>query len=74
MPKIIYLKDLCSGQAGTIHDLQDYEAKVLIQLGAAADLPLNLNGTPVVDDFGGIVLATVIPESPVSRGRKKTKG
>lgn len=35
MPKVKYLKDLCSGQAGTVHDLQDYEANILIQLGVA---------------------------------------
>ncbi len=35
MPKVKYLKDLCSGAAGTVHDLQDYEANVLIQLGVA---------------------------------------
>ncbi|MEG2445280.1 MAG: hypothetical protein RSA22_13965 [Acinetobacter sp.] len=35
MPKVKYLKDLCSGVAGTVHDLQDYEANVLIQLGVA---------------------------------------
>ncbi|MCL6246514.1 hypothetical protein M5F00_01320 [Acinetobacter sp. ANC 4945] len=35
MPKVKYLKDLCSGRTGNVHDLQDYEANVLIQLGAA---------------------------------------
>ena len=35
MPKVKFLKDLCSGRAGSVQDLQDYEANVLIQLGAA---------------------------------------
>ena len=89
MPKVKFLKDLCSGRAGSVQDLQDYEANVLIQLGiaeifdekAAAEkaekdrlavekaeadrlaaekeyeqippnILLNLNGRPVVDEFG----------------------
>ena len=35
MPKVKFLKELCSGRAGSVQDLQDYEANVLIQLGAA---------------------------------------
>ena len=78
MPKIELLTGLCSGPAGSIIDVQDYEFNVLEKLGVAklADsinkpkyvarqivfepiklkgLLLNLNGTPVVDDFGALV-------------------
>jgi len=100
MPKVKFLKDLCSGTAGTICDLQDYEANVLIQLGAielfdeneaakaareAAEMAyehippnilLNLNGRPVVSDFGDMVeqpkqQSTV--EEPKKKGSKASK-
>ncbi|MBJ9954975.1 hypothetical protein I5735_18360 [Acinetobacter baumannii] len=35
MPKVKFLSDLCSGQAGSIHDLQDYEANILIKMKVA---------------------------------------
>lgn len=113
MPKVKYLKDLCSGVAGSVQDLQDYEANVLIQLGAvelfdeneagkkaesdrlvteaakaareAAEMAyehippnilLNLNGRPVVSDFGDMVeqpeqKSTV--EEPKKKGSKASK-
>lgn len=68
MPKVIYLQDLCSGVAGSVHDLQDYEANVLIRMGFAkpvktSEIPtdgllLNLNDTPVVGDFGDLIPLT----------------
>ena len=110
MPKVKYLKDLCSGAAGTVHDLQDYEANVLIQLGAAEifddsqqseaarlaaeqaeaarlaaekeyeqippDALLNLNGRPVVDNFGDMAkqpLLQLVPEEPAKKGSKASK-
>lgn len=120
MPKVKYLKDLCSGAAGTVHDLQDYEANVLIQLGAAEifddsqqseaarlaaeqaeaarlaaeqaeaarlaaekeyeqippNILLNLNGRPVVDEFGDMVQEPellLVPENPVKKGSKASK-
>lgn len=110
MPKVKYLKDLCSGAAGTVHDLQDYEANVLIQLGAAEifddsqqseaarlaaeqaeaarfaaeqayeqippDILLNLNGRPVVDDFGDMAeqpLLQLVTEKPNKKGSKASK-
>lgn len=130
MPKVKYLKDLCSGAAGTVHDLQDYEANVLIQLGAAEifddsqqseaarlaaeqaeaarfaaeqaeaarlaaeqakaarlaaekeyeqippDALLNLNGRPVVDDFGDMAQQPeLLPETekPAKKGSKASK-
>lgn len=110
MPKVKYLKDLCSGLAGTVHDLQDYEANILIQLGAAEifdeakkteserlaaekaeadrlaaeqeyeqippDILLNLNGRPVVDDFGDMAeqpVLQLVPEKPAKKGSKTSK-
>ena len=55
MPKVKYLKDLCSGQAGTVCDLQDYEANALIKLGA---VELILDHEPVE------------PVEPVDIGKK----
>jgi len=100
MPKVKYLKDLCSGLAGTVHDLQDYETNVLIQLGVAEifdeakkteadrlaaeqeyeqippDILLNLNGRPVVDDFGDMAeqpVLQLVPEKPAKKGSKTSK-
>lgn len=103
MPKVKYLKDLCSGRAGTVHDLQDYEANVLIQLGAAEifdenaaaeqvevsrlvaekeyeqippDVLLNLNGRPVIDNFGDMAeqpLLQLVTEKPAKKGSKSSK-
>lgn len=110
MPKVKYLKDLCSGLAGTVHDLQGYEANVLIQLGAAEifdeakktesdrlavekteadrlaaeqeyeqippDILLNLNGRPVVDDFGDMAeqpVLQLVSEKPAKKGSKTSK-
>ena len=50
MPKVKFLKDLCSGQAGSVHDLQDYEANVLIQLGAAEIVSDNQSIEPAEQD------------------------
>ena len=108
MPKVKYLKDLCSGEAGTVHDLQDYEANVLIQLGVAElfdeseiseaarlakaeadhlvaeqkyeqippNILLNLNGTPVVSDFGDLIEQSEQlseAEKPKKKGSKTSK-
>lgn len=104
MPKVKYLKDLCSGRAGSVQDLQDYEANVLIRLGVVQlvdeneaakkaesdclvgeatkaaheaaekayehippNILLNLNGRPVVGDYGDMV------EEPKKKGSKATK-
>ncbi len=87
MPKVKFLKDLCSGRAGSVQNLQDYEARVLVQLGAAvlyedpkennqqtAPILMNLNETPVIDDFGTMVEANNVIESPVKKGTKSRKG
>ena len=100
MPKVKFLKDLCSGRAGTVHSLQDYEANVLIKMGAAEifddseqteaarlaaekeyeqippDALLNLNGRPVVDDFGDVAQQPEpLPETekPAKKGSKASK-
>lgn len=100
MPKVKFLKDLCSGRAGTVHSLQDYEANVLIKMGAAEifddseqteaarlaaekeyeqippDALLNLNGRPVVDDFGDVAQQLEpLPETekPAKKGSKASK-
>lgn len=107
MPKVKYLKDLCSGQANTVRDVQDYEASVLIQLGVAelfddgtidessdkqiasvvamesldlgsatttGNILLNLNDTPVIDDFGNVAtISTEITAKPEPKPRKNAK-
>ena len=100
MPKVKFLKDLCSGRAGTVHSLQDYEANVLIKMGAAEifddseqaeaarlaaeeeyeqippDALLNLNGRPVIDNFGDMAkqpLLQLVPEEPAKKGSKASK-
>ena len=100
MPKVKFLKDLCSGRAGTVHSLQDYEANVLIKMGAAEifddseqteaarlaaekayeqippDVLLNLNGRPVIDNFGDMAeqpLLQVVPEESAKKGSKASK-
>ena len=87
MPKVKFLKDLCSGRAGSVQNLQDYEARVLIQLGAAVlhedpkennqqivPILMNLNETPVIDDFGEMVEANIVIESPVKKALNQGKG
>ena len=84
MPKVKYLKDLCSGKTGTVRDLQQYEVNVLLRLGAVElfedNLPndqkvlLNPNGTPVVDNFGSFVHVPNDVESPLKKGKKVNKG
>ncbi|WP_111860187.1 hypothetical protein [Acinetobacter sp. CFCC 10889] len=85
MPKVKYLKDLCSGRAGKVCDLTDFEANILVQLGAVEiidenagsntrELLLNLNGSPVVDDFGAFVEVPEAIESTAKKGRKLNKG
>jgi|GEM_PF-1489783 len=110
MPKVKYLVDLCSGQACTVHDLQDYEANVLVQLGVAENLDeverieaervaaekahadrleaeriyelippnilLNLNGRPVVGDYGDMIQQSeqqIVAEESKKKGSKASK-
>lgn len=61
--KIKYLKNAPQGKPGDISEVPDLQANILIKLKFAEpvdDGPLieflkNLNGTPVVDDFGSLV-------------------
>lgn len=87
MPKVKFLKDLCSGRAGSVHDLQDYETNVLIKLGVAelcdtqraadennlSSLLLNLNGSPVIDDFGGLVELPATADIAVNKKAEKPR-
>ncbi len=85
MPEIELLADLCTGPAGSIINVQDYESDVLVKLGVArlvdpvdpvnlGGLLLNLNGTPVVDDFGALVPDVVAPEAPKKTNKGRNKG
>lgn len=83
MPKVKFLKDLFSGRAGSIHDLQDYEANVLIKLKVAeiydeskssienSVLLLNKDGTPVVDNFGSLIEVQPLIENIEKKRKKK---
>ncbi|WP_336957521.1 hypothetical protein [Acinetobacter johnsonii] len=113
MLKVKYLKDLCSGVAGSVQDLQEYEANVLIQLGMAEifdekaaakkaendrlaaenakakrladekeyeqippNILLNLNGRPVVGDYGDMIQqpeTLSVVEEPKKKGSKASK-
>lgn len=55
---IEYLKDAPLGKKGQIATVQDYEGNTLTLLGFAKkiNLLMNLNGTPVVDDFGSLLV------------------
>lgn len=55
---IEYLKDAPLGKKGQIATVQDYEGNTLTLLGFAKkiNLLINLNGTPVVDDFGSLLV------------------
>lgn len=74
--KIIYLKDAPLGRKGEIATVQAHEAQVLITLGFAELVEiLNLNGSPVVDDFGNLALvkpepAVILPKTEVKTGKK----
>lgn len=86
--KIRYLKDAPQGRVGDVAVVQQYEADVLIRLGFAelvdgVDAPSqspdaeplkNLNGTPVVDDFGNVAtISTETKEKPQPETRKNAK-
>lgn len=87
--KIKYLKDTHDSKAGDIKVIPDIHANILIQLGfvEAFEKPpeypvytlvpenarLNLNGTPVIDDFGNIstVSADNKPKKSTAKPKKK---
>lgn len=70
--KIKYLKKAPRGMPGDIAEVPDHQAMVLIKLGVAENFSegsevkqtieflKNLNGTPVVDDFGALVDASKV--------------
>ena len=55
--KIKYLKKAPRGMPGDVVEVPDMQAKVLIRLEIAKPFQFleNLNGTPVVDDFGSLI-------------------
>lgn len=55
---IEYLKDAPLGKKGQIATVQEYEGNILTLLGFAKkiNLLINSNGTPVVDDFGSLLV------------------
>lgn len=55
---IEYLKDAPLGKKGQIATVQEYEGNILTLLGFAKkiNLLINLNGTPVVDDFESLLV------------------
>ncbi|PZT84903.1 MAG: hypothetical protein DI627_14325 [Acinetobacter sp.] len=65
--EIKYLKDAPLGKKGQKAIVQDHEGKVLIALGFAKEIKLkpsvvtllNLNGSPVIDDFGSVAQVVV---------------
>lgn len=70
---IQYIKDAPLGKKGQFASVQDYEGKALILLGFAKELSVirNLNGTPIVDNFGSLVLEV---EAAKKGGKNSKKG
>jgi len=68
--KIKYLRKAPQGMPGDVAEVPDLQAKILIKLKFAEPLDgepsieflKNLNGTPVVDDFGTLVELPLIIE------------
>lgn len=63
--KIKYLKEMHNANVGEMLEVTDFEANILIKTGVAElvesqsyEYLQNLNGTPIADDFGGLVLAS----------------
>lgn len=78
--EIKYLKDAPLGNKGEVATVQEHEAKILIALGIAKlqkkndqKLLLNLNGTPVVNDFGELVEAAESAVNPIKNGKKSAQ-
>lgn len=65
--KIKYLKKAPRGMPGDVVEVPDMQAKVLIRLKIAQPFQFleNLNGTPVVDDYGSLVELSQFVERPV---------
>lgn len=84
--QIQYLKDSPQGKVGELATVTEIEARVLIALGHAIvhddmspalspNTLLNLNGTPVIDDFGNVVEQTLtdLNQSSSSEPQQKKK-
>ncbi|MCG2574219.1 hypothetical protein LVY74_11725 [Acinetobacter sp. ME22] len=65
MPQIEYLQETHAAKVGEIHNVQEYEANVLIYLGIARlAVLLNPNGSAVIDDFGSLVALNQTADHP----------
>ena len=70
--KIKYVKQAPQGMPGDIAEVPDLQAKILIKLKFAEPMDgessieflKNLNGTPVVDDFGSLVAIQKVNSNP----------
>ncbi|WP_153603875.1 hypothetical protein [Acinetobacter baumannii] len=71
--KILYIKDAPAGKSGEFAEVTDIEGNVLIHIGFALRdvdaLLWNLNGTPIVDDFGSLVVIDNV-EKQSKKGKK----
>jgi len=73
--KIKYLRKAPQGMPGDVAEVPDLQAKILIKLKFAEPLDgepsieflKNLNGTPVVDDFGTLVELPLIIEHQLEK-------
>ena len=73
--KIKYLRKAPQGMPGDVAEVPDLQAKILIKLKFAEPLDgepsieflKNLNGTPVVDDFGSLVELPLIIEHQLEK-------
>lgn len=73
MPKVKFLKDLCSGRAGSVQNIQDYEARVLIQLGAAEPYE-DPESDKKQSESESLFDLDDAPESSVQKGNKLKRG
>ena len=73
--KIKYLRKAPQGMPGDVAEVPDLQAKILIKLkfaepldgGPSIEFLKNLNGTPVVDDFGTLVELPLIIEHQLEK-------
>lgn len=80
--KIKYLKQAPQGMPGDIADVPDLQANILIKLNFAeifdgeptVEFLKNLNGTPVVDDFGGLVEKSLITANQEEKAQEPDQG
>ncbi|MBI1450335.1 MULTISPECIES: hypothetical protein [Acinetobacter] len=77
--KIKYLKAMHNANIGAVLEVTDFEANILIKTGVAEPFEgikylQNLNFTPVVDDFGSlVVLGAKLDLPPLENAPQKPK-